>query len=140
MAFTTGSGKTQTELSEINMIPFIDIMLVLMIIFMVTAPVVQSGIEVNVPRTEIVQALAEDRLVVSINREQRIFLQSDPININELVPEIQARRLDPDRRSIYLRADTSVPFGTIAVVMDRLNQAGIENISVVTQPLDAPEP
>ena len=108
--------------------------------FYITAPVVQSGIEVNVPRTEIVQELAQERLVVSIDREQRIYLQSDPININALGPEIQARLLDPASRSIYLRADTSVPFGTIAVVMDRLNQAGIENISVVTQPLDAPEP
>ena len=70
MAFTTDNGRTQTQLSEINMIPFIDIMLVLMIIFMVTAPVIQSGIEVNVPRTEIVQKLAEERLVVSIDREQ----------------------------------------------------------------------
>jgi biopolymer transport protein TolR len=139
MAFTTDNGRTQTQLSEINMIPFIDIMLVLMIIFMVTAPVIQSGIEVNVPRTEIVQKLAEERLVVSIDREQGLYLQSDPININELVPEIQARLLDPARRSIYLRADTSVPWGTIAVVMERLNQAGIENISVVTRPLDAPE-
>ncbi len=139
MAFTTGDGRTQTELSEINMIPFIDIMLVLMIIFMVTAPVIQSGIEVNVPRTEIVQELAEERLVVSIDRDQGLYLQSDSININELVPEIQARLLDPASRTIYLRADTAVPFGTIAVVMDRLKQAGIENISVVTQPLDAPE-
>ena len=121
------------------MIPFIDIMLVLMIIFMVTAPVIQSGIEVNVPRTEIVQELAEERLVVSIDREQGLYLQSDSININDLVPEIQARLIDPERRTIYLRADTAVPFGTIAVVMDRLKQAGIENISVVTQPLDGPE-
>lgn len=140
MAFRRGDPRTQTQLSEINMIPFIDIMLVLMIIFMVTAPVIQSGIEVNVPRTEIVQELAEERLVVSIDREQRIYLQSDSININELGPEIQARLIDPAaRRTIYLRADTAVPFGTIAVVMDRLKQAGIENISVVTQPLDAPE-
>ena len=139
MAFTTDHGRTQTELSEINMIPFIDIMLVLMIIFMVTAPVIQSGIEVNVPRTEIVQELAEERLVVSIDREQGLYLQSDSININDLVPEIQARLIDPERRTIYLRADTAVPFGTIAVVMDRLKQAGIENISVVTQPLDGPE-
>jgi biopolymer transport protein TolR len=139
MAFTTAGGRTRTELSEINMIPFIDIMLVLMIIFMVTAPVIQSGIEIDVPRTEIVRELAQERLVVSIDREQRIYLQNDPININDLGPQIQARVPDAASRSIYLRADTTVPFGSIAVVMDRLNQAGIENISVVTQPLDAPE-
>ena len=122
------------------MIPFIDIMLVLMIIFMVTAPVIQSGIEVDVPRTEIVRELNEERLVVSIDREQRLYLQNEPVNINELGPRIQERTPEVVSRSIYLRADTSVPFGTIAVVMDRLNQAGIENISVVTQPLDATEP
>ena len=138
--FRTQDSATRTQLSEINMIPFIDIMLVLMIIFMVTAPVIQSGIEVEVPRTEIVRELTEERLVVSIDREQLLYLQSDRINLNELGPQIQARLLDSANRSVYLRADTSVPFGTIAVVMDRLNQAGIENLSVVTQPLDAPEP
>ena len=136
MAFTTQDGKTRTELSEINMVPFIDIMLVLMIIFMVTAPVIQSGIEIDVPRTEIVRELTAQRIVVSIDREQRIYLQNDPININELGPQIQARLSDSDNPSVYLRADTNVPFGSIAVIMDRLNQAGIENISVVTQPLD----
>ena len=139
MAFTTQDGKTQTQLSEINMIPFIDIMLVLLIIFMVTAPVVQSGIEVEVPRTEIVRELTEERVVLSIDREQGLYLQSDSININELGPALQALMPDPTDRSIYLRADTSVPWGTIAVVMDRLKEVGIETISVVTQPLDATE-
>lgn len=136
MAFTTRDGKTQSELSEINMIPFIDIMLVLLIIFMVTAPVIQSGIEINVPRTEVVREIAEEKLIVSVDREQNLFLQDEAVNINDLGRLINERMLDPERRSIYLRADESVPFGTIAVVMDRLTQAGIENISVVTQPLN----
>ena len=135
MAFTTRDGKTQTQLSEINMIPFIDIMLVLLIIFMMTAPVIQSGIEVEVPRTEFVQELVEERLVVIIDREERLYLQNDPININDLGAEIEARQPDPALRSVYLQADTAVPWGTIAVVMDRLTQIGIRNISAVTQPL-----
>ena len=136
MAFTTREGRTRTELSEINMIPFIDIMLVLLIIFMMTAPVIQSGIDVDVPRTQVVRELAEEKLVVSIDSEQLIYLQNEPVNINELGPLILARITDPDSRSIYLRADESVPFGSIVVIMDRLNQVGIDDISVVTQPLN----
>ena len=137
MAFTTRDGRTQSELSEINMIPFIDIMLVLLVIFMVTAPVIQSGIEINVPRTEVVREIAEEKLIVAIDREQNLFLQDEPVNINDLGRLINERVVDPVRRSVYLRADESVPFGTIAVVMDRLTQVGIENITVVTQPLNA---
>ncbi len=136
MAFTTRDGKTQTTLAEINMIPFIDIVLVLLIIFMVTAPVIQSGIEVNVPKTQIVREIAEEKLVVSVDKEQRLYLQNDMVNINDLADRIREKLLDPARQSIYLRADEAVPFGTIAVVMDRLKLAGIENISVVTQPLE----
>lgn len=136
MAVTTREGKTQTTLAEINMIPFIDIVLVLLIIFMVTAPVIQSGIEVNVPKTQIVREISEEKLVVVVDKEQRLYLQNDAININELGDKIRERLLDPTRQSVYLRADESVPFGTIATVMDRLKVAGVENISVVTQPLE----
>ena len=134
MAFTTRDGKTQTQLSEINMIPFIDVMLVLLIIFMVTAPVVQSGIEVDVPRTEFVQELVEERLVVIIDREELLYLQNDPININDLGAAIEALQPDPTLRNVYLQADTAVPWGTMATVMDRLTQFGI-GIVAVTQPL-----
>ena len=136
MAVTTREGKTQTTLAEINMIPFIDIVLVLLIIFMVTAPVIQSGIEVNVPKTQIVREISEEKLVIVVDKEQRLYLQNDAININELADKIRERLLDPTRQSVYLRADESVPFGTIATVMDRLKVAGVENISVVTQPLE----
>ena len=74
---------------------------------------------------------------MSVDREQNLFLQDEAVNINDLGRLINERVVDPARRSVYLRADEAVPFGTIAVVMDRLNQAGIENISVVTQPLNA---
>ena len=136
MAFTTRDGKTQTALSEINMVPFIDIVLVLLIIFMVTAPVIQSGIDVSVPKTQVVRELAEEKLVVSINKDQRVFLQNEPVNVNELGARIREKLPDPTRQSIYLRADESIPFGVYATVLDRLKLAGIDNISVVTQPLD----
>jgi len=136
MAFTTREGKTQTTLAEINMIPFIDIVLVLLIIFMVTAPVIQSGIEVNVPKTAVVKETPEERLVVAIKKDQTIYLQNEPVNIHELASKIRERYLDPARQSIYLRADTDIPFGTAVAVLDTLKSAGLENVSIVTQPLD----
>lgn len=136
MAVTTREGKTQTTLAEINMIPFIDIVLVLLIIFMVTAPVIQSGIEVNVPKTQTVREIAEEKLMVSVDKAQTIYLQNAPVNLNELGAKIREKLLDPTRQSVYLLADEAVPFGVIAVVMDRLKLSGIENISIVTQPLE----
>jgi biopolymer transport protein TolR len=134
MAITTSEGKTQTTLAEINMIPFIDIVLVLLIIFMVTAPVLQSGIEVNVPETKVVRELEEEKLVVSIDKMQTVYLQSSPVNVNELGAKIKEKLLDPTRQSVYLQADQAVPFQTFATVLDNLKLAGIENVSIVTQP------
>ena len=135
MAITTRAGKTQTTLAEINTIPFIDIVLVLLIIFMVTAPVIQSGIEVNVPKTQVVREIAEEKLVVTITKDQKIYLQNVSLNINELPDRIREKLLDPTRQSVYLRADESVSFGSFATVLDRLTLAGINNVSIVTQPV-----
>jgi biopolymer transport protein TolR len=135
MAITTQEGKTQTTLAEINMIPFIDIVLVLLIIFMVTAPVLQSGIDVNVPKTQLVRELSEEKLIVSIDKEQTLYLQNEKVNVNELAEKIRVKLLDPTRQSVYLRVDQSVPFQTVATVLERLTLAGIVNISIVTQPL-----
>jgi biopolymer transport protein TolR len=136
MAITTREGKTQTTLAEINMVPFIDIVLVLLIIFMVTAPVIQSGIDVNVPQTVVVREIAEEKLVISIRKDQSVFLQNAQIeNINLLGEKVREKLLDPTRQSVYLAADQDIPFGTFANVMDRLKAVGIENVSIVTQPL-----
>ncbi len=81
MAFTSTNGRTQTALADINVTPLVDVVLVLLIIFMVTAPVLQSGIEVNVPHTRTVKEITEERLVISIDKSQKVFLGNDPINI-----------------------------------------------------------
>jgi biopolymer transport protein TolR len=139
MAFTNTQGRTQTSLAEINIVPLVDVVLVLLIIFMLTAPIIQSGIEVNVPKTRTVKELTQERLVVSINRAQQLFVDSSPININELEAKLKARIKDPTQAMIYLRADEEVPFGSIAKVMDRAKQAGVVNINVVTQPYVEPK-
>jgi biopolymer transport protein TolR len=136
MAFTNPQGKIKTSLAEINVVPLVDVVLVLLIIFMLTAPIIQSGIEINVPKTRTVKELTQDRLVIQINREQRLFFGSTPVNINELEARLKEKFKDPAQAKIYLRADEEVPFGTIAKVMDRAKTAGVENINIVTQPLE----
>ena len=140
MAFTTQDGKTRTTLSEINMVPFIDIVLVLLIIFMISAPVIQSGIEVRVPKTEFVREIAEERLVVSIKQDQTLYLQNDPVNVNELVARIREKNPNAAGSSIYLRADADVPVGVMFGVMDKLKLGGIDNVSMVTEPLEKSSP
>jgi biopolymer transport protein ExbD/biopolymer transport protein TolR len=134
MAFTTRDGRTATQLSEINMIPFIDIMLVLLVIFMISAPVIQSGIDIQVPVTQTVRELDELRIVIQMDRDQTLYLQNNPVNINELVGRIEALQPDPTRRRVYFMGDTSVPLGSVATVLDRLVAAGIDNVSIVTRP------
>jgi biopolymer transport protein TolR len=137
MAFTAANGRTQTALSDINITPLVDVVLVLLIIFMVTAPVLESGIEVNVPHTRTVKEISEERLVVSIDKSQRVYLGNDPININRIGAVLRQKIRDPQHQSIFLRADEDVPFGAFATVMDAIKQAGISNVSIVTQPLNS---
>jgi biopolymer transport protein TolR len=127
--------ETGSTLSDINMVPFIDVVLVLLIIFMITAPILQSGIEVDVPKTKTVKELTEVRMVVTIDRSQRVYLNDKAVNIHELGKQVLAQSRDPKRQAVYVRADETVPFGSWATVVDALRQAGVQNISVVTQPL-----
>jgi len=136
MAFTNAQGRTQSSLADINVTPLVDVVLVLLIIFMVTAPVLQSGIEVAVPHTKTVKEITEERLVITIDRQQKVFLNNDPININQVAQRIHEKIRDPQGQSIFIRADEDVPFGAFATVMDAVKQAGITNVSIVTQPLE----
>ena len=128
-------SKTQSSLSEINMVPFIDVVLVLLIIFMITAPILQSGIEVDVPKTHTVKEITQQRLVVTMDKNQLIYLGNDPINIHQLADKIK-RQAKHQNEVIYLRADETVPFGAFCTVIDTLRQSGISNISIVTQPIN----
>jgi biopolymer transport protein ExbD/biopolymer transport protein TolR len=137
VAFTNNKGRTQSSLSEINITPFVDVVLVLLVMFMVTAPVLQSGIEVEVPKTRTVKEITEERLVITIDKDQRVFLGNDPININEIADRLHEKIRDPQGQSIFIRSDENVPFGAFATVMDAVKQTGITNVSIVTQPLNA---
>ena len=133
MSFMVPRGRT---LSEINVTPFVDVVLVLLIIFMITAPVLQSGIEVSVPKTRTVKEITEERLVITIDRSQRVYLGNEPVNIHQIGAKLREKIRDPEQQAVFLRSDENVPFGAFATVMDAVKQAGITNVSIVTEPLN----
>jgi len=136
MAFTTNSGKTQSSLADINITPLVDVVLVLLVIFMITAPVLQSGIDVSVPKTRTVKEITVPRQVISIDRDSQVFLGDKMVTLEELPQKLRQPGVDPAKQTVYLRADERVPFGAFAHLMDAVKQAGITNISIVTQPLN----
>ena len=125
---------TQSSLSEINMVPFVDVVLVLLIIFMITAPILQSGIELNVPKTHTVKESPEQRIVVSVDKQQLIYVGNSPVNVHELGNQVKAKLKD-QQDAVFLRCDETVPFGVFASVVDALRVSGINNISIVTEPI-----
>jgi len=136
MAFINKAGRTETSLSDINVTPFVDVVLVLLIIFMVTAPVLQSGIEGNVPKTRTVKQISDERLVISITKGQEVYLNNDHVKLDELGDLLHQKIRDPRGQALYVRADKDVAFGAFATVMSTVQAAGITNISVVTEPLE----
>jgi biopolymer transport protein TolR len=135
LAFTSNTGRTSSSLAEINVTPLVDVVLVLLIIFMITAPVLQSGIDVSVPKTKTVKEITEQRTVLTINKNQQVYLGDQMVNIHDLPQRLRQGGSDPAHQVIYLRADEAVPFGVFATLMDAVKQAGITNVSIVTQPL-----
>jgi biopolymer transport protein ExbD/biopolymer transport protein TolR len=136
VAFTSSNGQTRSSLADINITPVVDVVMVLLVIFMITAPVLQSGIDVSVPKTRTVKEITEQRVVLTIDRDQQVFLGDQPVNVHDLPQRLQQPGVPAAKRVIYLRADERVPFGAFASVMDAVKQAGITNISIVTQPVD----
>ncbi len=102
MAFTDTNGRTRSSLADINITPLVDVVLVLLIIFMLTAPILQSGIEVDVPKTKTVKEITEERVVISIDKRQRVFLGNDAININQIPDALRRKVRDPQRQAIFL--------------------------------------
>ena len=135
MAFTNKMGRTESSLSDINITPFVDVVLVLLIIFMVTAPVLQSGIEVSVPKTKTVKAITEERVVITITKGQEVYIDNDHVRLDEVAGKLRQKFRDPTGQSVYVRADENVAFGAFATVMSAVKQSGITNISIVTEPV-----
>lgn len=136
MAFTTSEGRTSSSLAEINVTPLVDVMLVLLVIFMVTAPILQTGIDVQLPETRTVSTVnPEQRVVISIGRNDSLFFRTEPINFNRLGERLK-REIKDIKEPIYLRADMDVKFKTVVAVMDEIRRAGYPQIQVVTRQMN----
>ena len=129
-------GRYGPALADINVTPLVDVMLVLLIIFMVTAPMMTRGIDVRLPKTASGSDATDQRLVVSVDRENTVYLNERPVNIqllaDQLRTEIQARGID----FVFLRADQEVPYGRVMMVMDQIKQAGADRVGMVTMPVE----
>jgi len=135
MAFTTPKGRTHTSLSDINVTPFVDVMMVLLVIFMITAPLLETGIEVDLPKTRTVKVVSDDKVVVTIDKRQTVYVGNSPVNIHRLGSFVLDQMRGEKDAPVYIRCDETVSFGAFAQVVDALKQANVTNISIVTEPL-----
>jgi biopolymer transport protein ExbD len=145
MAFSIGNGAaggrsrfrgSTSTMSEINIVPLVDVVLVLLIIFMLTAHVMEFGLEVEVPKVVEVRDTAEELPVVTISRNGETFLSENPVNINQLGEEI--RKKFPRQNAVYLRGDKNTVYDVVAQVVSALGQAKLD-VRLVTQPVDESE-
>ncbi len=124
-------------LSEINVTPFVDVMLVLLVVFLVTAPMLFRGIDVRVPRTETRTVQPEERLVLTVTKEGAVFVGEQPITLARLERLLASLRQRNPKAAVFLRADERAAYGSVVKVMDIVKKAGIDRLGMVTEPLPA---
>lgn len=124
--------REREVLSEINVTPFVDVMLVLLVIFMVTAPLLQQGIDVNLPKAKGKDLPPEERITLIIKRNGRIYMNDNAVTLRELRRKLEAiSALNPN---VFLKADKDVPYGFVVEVMSDIKEAGIEKLGMITEP------
>ncbi|MBI4843982.1 MAG: protein TolR [Nitrospirae bacterium] len=124
---TTRRGRH--ALSEINVTPFVDVMLVLLVIFMVTAPLLQQGIDVNLPQAKGEEISPSERLVITVKKDGKIYLDKSSVTINTLKSRFEGRR----DKEVFLKADRDTAYGVVVGVMGELREAGIERLGMITE-------
>ena len=139
MAFLTGApGDEEEVLSDINITPLVDVMLVLLIIFMITAPMLQQGIEVALPKAEAptLPNKATEPIILTINRDGLIYVKNQPIHPTKLVEVLTPMLRGRSDETVFLKGDRDVPYGRVIEVLDVLHEGGIVKIGMVTQKQD----
>lgn len=130
--------RVSTTLAEINVIPLVDVMLVLLIIFMVAAPMMQRGVEVNLPVARQTQRLSDERLYITVpvsyRADRRVYLDDEPVPVDVLTERIRQAIAGNDQRQVYLRSDGTVQMQEMLDVMDHLKEGGIERVGLIALP------
>ena len=126
--------RTPRLVSEINVTPFVDVMLVLLVIFMVTAPLLTAGVDVDLPKTQAAQATGQDEpLVVSMNAQKKLFLQETELDREALIARLKAVTASKPEQRIFVRGDRGLPYGDVMEVMGALSAAGFSKVSLVAE-------
>jgi biopolymer transport protein ExbD/biopolymer transport protein TolR len=133
-----GNGRFGPAMSEINVTPLVDVILVLLIIFMVTAPMMTRGIDVRLPRTESGSDATEERLVVTVDKDNTIYLNDRPVNVGLLTDRLRDEMKRSGIEFVFLRADQTVSYGRVMIVMDQIKKAGADRIGMVTRQAERP--
>jgi len=139
MAFRSSDLGGETRLgpamADINVTPFVDVVLVLLIIFLITAPMLLGGIDVRVPKTAARNIQPEERLVVTITRDRGVFLDNQPISLDRLSKVLSGMVRRSPKAAVFLKADEAVAYGAVMKVMDVIKKAGIDRVGMVTEPI-----
>ncbi|HYE93628.1 MAG TPA: biopolymer transporter ExbD [Terriglobales bacterium] len=140
MAFnldTSGGGDGRRiggSLAEINIIPFVDVVLVLLLIFMLTAPMMYRGIDVNLPKASAKPTAVEERMILTVTKDRTLYLNADPVSLTTLDQKLRDAFKDRTDKTLYLKADAGLAYGAVIETMDRVRRAGIERLGMVTEP------
>ena len=138
MGMSANKGGGRATLSEINVTPMVDVMLVLLIIFMVTAPLIQQGVKVNLPETKAAPVEATDKkLVVSIDVNKRVFIGDAEVALAEFEEKLKANAKAQQDKEMYLHADRDLPYGVVVDIMAAAQRAGVTNVGMITDPMGA---
>jgi biopolymer transport protein TolR len=136
MSANKGGGRS--TLSEINVTPMVDVMLVLLIIFMVTTPLIQQGVKVNLPETKAAPVEASDKkLVVSIDVNKRVFIGDAEVTLVDFEAKLKANAKAQEDKEMYLHADRDLPYGIVVDVMAAAQRSGVTNVGMITDPMGA---
>lgn len=136
MAFSSGSKGPSTSLAEINVTPLVDVMLVLLIIFMISAPLMQSGVTIQLPKGNNELQADENHLIVSLNEEGKTFLQGKFLQPELVIDKIKAAALGANK-TVFLEADSRLPYGKVAEMLSTLRESGIVQVSLITEPIQS---
>jgi biopolymer transport protein TolR len=127
-------ARIGATLSEINIIPLVDVILVLLLIFMLTAPLMHRGVDVSLPKSAAKPTTIEERMVLTLTKDQAVFLNDKPVPVAALDQRLREALKDRSDKTLYLKADQGLQYGFVVETMDRLRRAGVEKLGMVTEP------